>query len=54
MNISMNSGQLSNSAISSSSYMNSSNLDTIFEEFDFENVLKDLKNKKVRVKRIIK
>lgn len=29
-------------------------LNTIYEEFDFESKIKDLKNKKIKIKRIIK
>lgn len=29
-------------------------LNTIYEEFDFESKIKDLKNKKIKIKRVIK
>jgi len=29
-------------------------LNTIYEEFDFESKIKDLKNKKIKIKRIVK
>ncbi len=29
-------------------------LNTIYEEFDFESKIKDLKNKKIKIKRILK
>ena len=29
-------------------------LNTIYEEFDFESKIKELKNKKIKIKRIIK